>query len=155
MKSIREEHICKGCSRAGYTHPLAGASCMKPLNQAGEPDELVGTGQSHRELRLRQRLSADVGDDHKRSCGQQRGGELYLRCRGQPPDTHFNHPVAARRDELLLRRQRPPWHRHLRQRRQHDFVGGIANTYDFENRMLTHGAVSIVYDGDGNRVRKP
>ncbi len=30
--------------------------------------------------------------------------------------------------------------------------GGIANTYDFENRMLTHGAVSIVYDGDGNRV---
>jgi RHS repeat-associated protein len=29
---------------------------------------------------------------------------------------------------------------------------GITNTYDFENRMLTHGAVSIVYDGDGNRV---
>ena len=30
--------------------------------------------------------------------------------------------------------------------------GGTANTYDFENRMLTHGTVSIVYDGDGNRV---
>jgi hypothetical protein len=30
--------------------------------------------------------------------------------------------------------------------------GGITNTYDFENRMRTHGAVSIVYDGDGNRV---
>jgi RHS repeat-associated protein len=30
--------------------------------------------------------------------------------------------------------------------------GGTANTYDFENRILTHGAVSIVYDGDGNRV---
>jgi RHS repeat-associated protein len=29
---------------------------------------------------------------------------------------------------------------------------GIANTYDFENRMLTHGAVTLVYDGDGNRV---
>ena len=29
---------------------------------------------------------------------------------------------------------------------------GTANTYDFENRMLTHGNVSIVYDGDGNRV---
>src|SRR5258708_11775703 len=29
---------------------------------------------------------------------------------------------------------------------------GISNAYDFENRMLTHGAVSIVYDGDGNRV---
>ena len=29
---------------------------------------------------------------------------------------------------------------------------GIADTYDFENRMLTHGAVTIVYDGDGNRV---
>ena len=31
----------------------------------------------------------------------------------------------------------------------------IANTYDFENRMLTHGGVSIVYDGDGNRVAEP
>ncbi len=30
--------------------------------------------------------------------------------------------------------------------------GGTANTYDFENRMLTHGAVSLAYDGDGNRV---
>jgi RHS repeat-associated protein len=30
--------------------------------------------------------------------------------------------------------------------------GSTANTYDFENRMLTHGAVSIAYDGDGNRV---
>ena len=29
---------------------------------------------------------------------------------------------------------------------------GTPNTYDFENRMLTHGNVSIVYDGDGNRV---
>ena len=29
---------------------------------------------------------------------------------------------------------------------------GTASTYDFENRMLTHGAVSMVYDGDGNRV---
>jgi RHS repeat-associated protein len=29
---------------------------------------------------------------------------------------------------------------------------GIANTYDFENRMLTHGSVALVYDGDGNRV---
>ena len=30
--------------------------------------------------------------------------------------------------------------------------GGIANTYDFENHMLTPGAVSMIYDGDGNRV---
>ena len=29
---------------------------------------------------------------------------------------------------------------------------GIANTYDFENRMLKHGAITLVYDGDGNRV---
>ena len=29
---------------------------------------------------------------------------------------------------------------------------GIANTYDFENRMTGHGAIAIVYDGDGNRV---
>ncbi len=29
---------------------------------------------------------------------------------------------------------------------------GITNTYDFENRMTGHGAVTIVYDGDGNRV---
>ncbi|MGO9088245.1 MAG: hypothetical protein ACLQBK_23790 [Candidatus Sulfotelmatobacter sp.] len=30
--------------------------------------------------------------------------------------------------------------------------GGITNTYDFQNLMLTHGALSMVYDGDGNRV---
>jgi RHS repeat-associated protein len=29
---------------------------------------------------------------------------------------------------------------------------GIADTYDFENHMLTHGAVTMAYDGDGNRV---
>ncbi len=29
---------------------------------------------------------------------------------------------------------------------------GITNTYDFENRMLTHGSLSLTYDGDGNRV---
>jgi RHS repeat-associated protein len=29
---------------------------------------------------------------------------------------------------------------------------GISNSYDFENRMTAHGAVIIVYDGDGNRV---
>src|SRR5712692_9975240 len=29
---------------------------------------------------------------------------------------------------------------------------GISNTYDFENRMTAHGSVTIVYDGDGNRV---
>jgi len=29
---------------------------------------------------------------------------------------------------------------------------GIADTYDFENHMLTHGAVTMVYDGDGIRV---
>jgi RHS repeat-associated protein len=29
---------------------------------------------------------------------------------------------------------------------------GISNTYDFENRMIGHGAVALVYDGDGNRV---
>jgi RHS repeat-associated protein len=29
---------------------------------------------------------------------------------------------------------------------------GTANTYDFENRLTTHGGVTIVYDGDGNRV---
>jgi RHS repeat-associated protein len=29
---------------------------------------------------------------------------------------------------------------------------GISNGYDFENRMLTHGAVTLVYDGDGNHV---
>jgi len=30
--------------------------------------------------------------------------------------------------------------------------GGIANTYDFENHLTTHGGVTVVYDGDGNRV---
>ncbi len=29
---------------------------------------------------------------------------------------------------------------------------GITDTYDFENHMLTRGAVAMAYDGDGNRV---
>ncbi len=29
---------------------------------------------------------------------------------------------------------------------------GTANSYDFENHMIAHGAVTVVYDGDGNRV---
>lgn len=29
---------------------------------------------------------------------------------------------------------------------------GIANSYDFENHMVQKGAVTIAYDGDGNRV---
>ncbi len=29
---------------------------------------------------------------------------------------------------------------------------GIGNVYDFENHMITHGTVAMVYDGDGNRV---
>ena len=29
---------------------------------------------------------------------------------------------------------------------------GTANAYDFENHMVQHGYVTIVYDGDGNRV---
>lgn len=29
---------------------------------------------------------------------------------------------------------------------------GISNAYDFENHLVQHGAVSMVYDGDGNRV---
>jgi len=29
---------------------------------------------------------------------------------------------------------------------------GISNTYDFEDRMLTHGSLSLVHNGDGNRV---
>lgn len=29
---------------------------------------------------------------------------------------------------------------------------GVANTYDFENHLLTHGGATVVYDGDGNRV---
>jgi RHS repeat-associated protein len=32
------------------------------------------------------------------------------------------------------------------------FSAGIAYTYDFENRLLSRGAATIVYDGDGNRV---
>ncbi len=33
--------------------------------------------------------------------------------------------------------------------------GGINSAYDFENRLIQQGAgVSIVYDGDGNRVKK-
>ncbi len=28
----------------------------------------------------------------------------------------------------------------------------IGNAYDFENHMITHGAVAMTYDGDGNRV---
>jgi RHS repeat-associated protein len=30
--------------------------------------------------------------------------------------------------------------------------GSIGNTYDFENHLVQHGAVTIAYDGDGNRV---
>ncbi len=30
--------------------------------------------------------------------------------------------------------------------------GGILNSYDFENHVVQHGNVTIVYDGDGNRV---
>jgi RHS repeat-associated protein len=32
--------------------------------------------------------------------------------------------------------------------------GGIANVYDFENRLVQQAGLSIVYDGDGNRVSK-
>ena len=32
------------------------------------------------------------------------------------------------------------------------FPLGIANAYDFENHLIQKGAVTIVYDGDGNRV---
>jgi len=32
--------------------------------------------------------------------------------------------------------------------------GGIANVYDFENQLIQKAGVSIVYDGDGNRVSK-
>ncbi|HZR29627.1 MAG TPA: RHS repeat-associated core domain-containing protein [Terriglobales bacterium] len=32
--------------------------------------------------------------------------------------------------------------------------GGIINTYDFENRLVQHGAITMVYDGDGNRIAK-
>jgi RHS repeat-associated protein len=30
--------------------------------------------------------------------------------------------------------------------------GGISNLFDFEDRLLQHGAITVVYDGDGNRV---
>jgi len=30
--------------------------------------------------------------------------------------------------------------------------GGILNAYDFENHLIKHGNVTVVYDGDGNRV---
>jgi len=30
--------------------------------------------------------------------------------------------------------------------------GGILNSYDFENHLIKHGNITIVYDGDGNRV---
>jgi RHS repeat-associated protein len=29
---------------------------------------------------------------------------------------------------------------------------GVANSYDFENHLITHGGVTVVYDADGNRV---
>ncbi len=29
---------------------------------------------------------------------------------------------------------------------------GITNAYDFENHLIQHGAVTVAYDGDGNRV---
>ncbi|HKV24019.1 MAG TPA: hypothetical protein VJN93_05450 [Candidatus Acidoferrum sp.] len=32
--------------------------------------------------------------------------------------------------------------------------GGIAANYDFENHLVQKGGVTIVYDGDGNRVSK-
>jgi YD repeat-containing protein len=31
---------------------------------------------------------------------------------------------------------------------------GIADSYDFENRLTQHGGMTFVYDGDGNRVAK-
>src|SRR5581483_2953779 len=32
--------------------------------------------------------------------------------------------------------------------------GGTANVYDFENHLVKHGAITMTYDGDGNRVSK-
>ena len=32
------------------------------------------------------------------------------------------------------------------------FSGGTANAYDFEDHLIQHGGVSLLYDGDGNRV---
>jgi hypothetical protein len=31
---------------------------------------------------------------------------------------------------------------------------GIENKYDFENHLVQHGDIKVVYDGDGNRVAK-
>jgi RHS repeat-associated protein len=31
---------------------------------------------------------------------------------------------------------------------------GIENKYDFENHLIQHGEIKVVYDGDGNRVAK-
>ncbi|HEX7155000.1 MAG TPA: PKD domain-containing protein [Thermoanaerobaculia bacterium] len=33
-------------------------------------------------------------------------------------------------------------------------ANGVTNAYDFEDRLVTHGAATYVYDGDGNRVAK-
>ncbi len=33
-------------------------------------------------------------------------------------------------------------------------ANGFTNTYDFENHLVSRGAVTIVYDGDGNRVQE-
>jgi len=32
--------------------------------------------------------------------------------------------------------------------------GGIGNSYDFENHLVQQGGATMVYDGDGNRVKK-
>lgn len=32
------------------------------------------------------------------------------------------------------------------------FSGGTGNAYDFEDHLIQHGGVTLVYDGDGNRV---
>jgi RHS repeat-associated protein len=32
--------------------------------------------------------------------------------------------------------------------------GGVADSYDFENHLIQHGYITLVYDGDGNRVAK-
>jgi YD repeat-containing protein len=33
-------------------------------------------------------------------------------------------------------------------------AGGTADAYDFENHLVSHGFMTFVYDGDGNRVAK-
>jgi RHS repeat-associated protein len=33
-------------------------------------------------------------------------------------------------------------------------AGTVTNVYDFENRLVQRGAVSVIYDGDGNRASK-